>query len=292
MIPTLPPKVQKIWKVTGPIVLSALSIYITVLMIQPIALWLDPTFSLLANRGVGKIGITVLVIWQILLLLLTQSKAAVIDFLQTNLLFFKTSEWLKDFLKFFEIFALLHAAFLGVLYFAGYAYLVPVSIKFNFSFISKLLLGFVATFFLAWTEELIFRGTVYKIFVAELSPLTSAISASFIFMLAHNLTNPLALVTTDWKLGVGLFLLGLLLNLIFIVTGKLYTGMGIHAGLVFVKVFLRRVPFLAFMPPASLPFFMDKDLRQSVLVHLIFIVVNAILIFKFREKLLTNKLNP
>lgn len=289
MIPTLPPKMQKIWKVIGPIVLSALSIFISVLILQPIACWLNPTFSLLANRGIGKIGITVLVIWHILLLLATNSKLVLNDFLKTNLLFFKRKNWVAPFLKFFGIFAALHAAFLAILVFAGYADVVAVQTKFNCSFLLKILLGFVATFFLAWTEELIFRGTVYKIFATELCPLTSALAASTIFMMAHNLTNPLALVTYDWKLGAGLFLLGLLLNLVFIITGKLYTGMGIHAGLVFVKVFLRRVPFLAFAAPEMLPFFMNKDLRQSILVHIIFIVANLFLIFRFKSKLLKSE---
>ncbi|KKQ32379.1 MAG: hypothetical protein US49_C0009G0016 [candidate division TM6 bacterium GW2011_GWF2_37_49] len=276
---------QKFWKVIGPILLSALSIFISALILQPMACWLDPTFSLLANRGIGKIGITVLVIWHILLLLFS-TKSMLADFFQTNVNFFKNKKWIFSFLKMFAIFAFLHAAFLAVLVIAGYASIVEVSVKFNFSLISKIFVGFVATFFLAWTEEMIFRGTVYKIFVQELNPLISALCASLIFTLAHNLTNPIALVTYDWKLGAGLFLLGLLLNLIFIITGKLYAGMGAHAGLVFVKVFLRRVPFLIFLSSAELPFFMDKDLRQSVLVHLVFVIVNLILIYKFKDKLL------
>lgn len=280
---------QKIWKVIGPIALSALSIFISVLILQPIACWLNPTFSLLANRGIGKIGITVLVIWHIILLLITGRKLALNDFLQTNLLFFKNREWVGLFFKLFGIFAALHAFFLTLLVFAGYADIVPVSVNINGSFLFKIFLGFVATFFLAWTEELIFRGTVYKIFATEFCPLVSALAASAIFMLAHNLTNPLALVTYDWKLGFGLFLLGLLLNLVFIISGKLYTGMGIHAGLVFIKVLLRRVPLLAFAAPEILPFFIDKDLRQSILVHIIFIAVNLIVILKYKNKLLKSE---
>lgn len=289
MIPTFPPKMQKLCKVIGPILLSALSIFISVLILQPIVCLLNPTFSLLANRGVGKIGITVLVIWHILLALMTiMSKSMLDDFFKTNVAFFKNKNWISTFLIFFSIFAFLHALFLAILVTSGYANVVQIKINLDFSFALKMFIGVVATFFLAWTEELIFRGTVYKIFFEELNPLASALFASLIFMLAHNLTNPIALVTSDWKLGAGLFLLGLLLNLIFIITGKLYAGMGAHAGLVFVKVFLRRVPFLAFLPPSELPFFMDKDLRQSILVHIIFIIANLILIYKFRNNLLKN----
>lgn len=289
---------QKIWKVTGPIVLSALSILITFIFVQPVACWLDPTFSLFANRGIGKIGITVLVIWHIFLLLFNCDKKLLLDFWQTNFAFFKNLKWLKSFCLYFLIFSTLHVLFLALLYLSGFVIYVPTclpvvalaktghpelisgSIKPVISFALKMFIGIVATFFLAWTEELIFRGTVYKFFVQELSPVVSALLASLVFMLSHNLSNPLALVTSDWKLGAGLFLLGLLLNLIFILTGKLYTGMGVHAGLVFVKVFLRRVPFLVFLAPNTLPFFIDKDLRQSLIVHVAFILADIFLIIK------------
>ncbi|KKQ11666.1 MAG: hypothetical protein US22_C0018G0006 [candidate division TM6 bacterium GW2011_GWF2_36_6] len=281
LIPTLPPKkMQKIWQVTGPILLSALSILITFIFVQPVACWLDPTFSLFANRGIGKIGITVLVMWHIFLLLFNCDKKLLYDFWQTNFLFFKKTDWIKPFFLFFIVFSSFHALFLIALYFTGCLIYTPVQINYNLSFAIKMLVGVIATFFLAWTEELIFRGTVYKFFVQALSPITSAVFASLIFMLSHNLSNPLALVTIDWKLGAGLFLLGLLLNLIFILTGKLYTGMGAHAGLVFVKVFLRRIPFVAFLPPEQLSFFIDKDLRQSLCFHLAFILVDIILIIK------------
>lgn len=271
---------QKIWKVTGPIVLSALSLLITFIFVQPIACLLDPTFSLFANRGIGKIGITVLVIWHIFLLLFNCDKKVLSDFWQTNFLFFKDTKWIKSFCLFFLLFSSLHALFLTALYFMGSVVYAPVQISYNLSFAIKMLVGVIATFFLAWTEELIFRGTVYKFFVQELSPVTSAVLASVIFMLSHNLSNPIALVASDWKLGTGLFLLGLLLNLIFILTGKLYTGMGAHAGLVFVKVFLRRIPFVVFLPVEQLPFFVDKDLRQSLIFHLAFVLIDVILIIK------------
>ncbi len=271
---------RKIWQVTGPILLSALSILITFIFVQPVACWLDPTFSLLANRGIGKIGITVLVIWHIYLLLFNCDKKLLTDFWQTNFLFFKKMEWIRPFCFFFLISSTFHVLFLIFLYFSGCIIYTPIQMNYNLSFAIKMLVGVVATFFLAWTEELIFRGTVYKFFVQALSPVTSAVFASLIFMLSHNLSNPLALVTVDWKLGVGLFLLGLFLNLIFILTGKLYTGMGVHAGLVFVKVFLRRIPFVAFLPPEQLSFFVDKDLRQSLCFHLAFILFDIILIIK------------
>jgi hypothetical protein len=102
-------------------------------------------------------------------------------------------------------------------------------------------------------------------------------------MLCHDLTNPLNLITKDWKLGLGLFLLGMMLNIIFVITQKLYTGMGAHAGLVFVKVILRRARFLVFLPAAQLPCWVNPDLRQSVLIHIMFVAVNIGLIIRYRK---------
>jgi membrane protease YdiL (CAAX protease family) len=147
----------------------------------------------------------------------------------------------------------------------------------------SLLLGFVATFFLAWSEEAIFRGTLYPFLCRSFNPWAGMIATSFIFSLAHNLHNPLGLLTTEWRLGLGLFLLGLLLNTVFALSNKLYVSMGIHAGLVFVKVILRRIPLITLAP--TLPWYLHADLRQSTITHLLFIFTIAGIIFIYRERL-------
>ncbi len=272
------------FKSLGPIVLSAFSIFISFLLIQPIALLLDPTFSLFANKGMGKIGLTILVLVHIVWLLFMAPKAMWRSFIQTNFSFFLSRTWLKSFFSLFALFFILHLSFLGIFVFSGAAHLDLNCLQtLNSSFFFKVAFGFIATFFLAWTEELIFRGTVFPLLAQELSPLTSALIASFIFMAAHDLSNPLNLVTIHWKLGLGLFLLGLFLNLIFIVTKKLYAGMGVHAGLVFVKVLLRRLPLLAYAPISMIPWWLDIDLRQSPLVHAA-LLIGCILIVLYNRK--------
>ncbi len=256
------------FKSLGPILLSAFSIFITFLLVQPIALLLDPSFSLFANKGIGKIGLTVLVLVHILWLLFTAPKSRWLAFIQTNFSFFLSRTWLKSFFSFFVLFFVLHAAFLSIAVYSGAAHIDLNSLNMlKSSLFFQIAFGFIATFFLAWTEELIFRGTVFPLLAQELTPLPSALIASFIFMAAHDLSNPLNLLTIHWKLGLGLFLLGLFLNLIFIVTKKLYTGMGVHAGLVFVKVILRRLPLIVFAPISMIPWWMDNDLRQAPLIH-------------------------
>lgn len=276
------------WKSLGPIVISAFSVFITFLILQPLALLLDPAWTLLSSRSIGKITLTVIVIEHILLLIFLQSRQFLQQWFQTNLRFLESLRWLKSFFLFFLTFFCLHSLILLSFYCAGYLIYDPAWGIIKPSLVLRTAFGFVVTFFLAWTEELIFRGTVYPLLVQHLSKLESVFLASLIFMLCHDLTNPLNLMTKDWKLGLGLFLLGMMLNLIFVVTGKLYSGMGAHAGLVFVKVILRRARFLVFLPAAQLPLWVNEDLRQSTLIHALFAIVNLSLIIMHRKKLFSN----
>ncbi|MFA5074741.1 MAG: CPBP family intramembrane glutamic endopeptidase [Candidatus Babeliales bacterium] len=272
-------------------ILSAFSIFISFLILQPIACWLDPSFNLLANKNIGKIAFTFLVIYQIILLIYIQPKNFLKNFFETNFLFFKDKNFLKVFFKYFVIFFLLHSLLLAIFYSAGYLDYNPKWGYFSISLILKTLFGFIATFFLAWTEELIFRGTIYNFFVQNLKPITSIIFTSFIFMLVHDLHNPINLITKNWELGLGLFLLGIILNIIFVGTKKLYANIGAHAGLVFVKVVLRRAPFVLFLPPEILPFWVNKDLRMSPLTHLLFIITIFVLAYYYRKEIFVKKSN-
>jgi membrane protease YdiL (CAAX protease family) len=275
-----------LWKAIGPVILSALSLFIGFFILQPIALALDPTFSLLASRGTGKVAFITMVIFQVVLLLSIQSKKFFNQFLKTNLYFFKDAKWLKTFFKYFVIFFFLHLLTFSTFYFAGYSFFVSTWGAWSFSLISRIGFGFFVAFLLAWTEELIFRGTLFPYFEQTFSQIGSVFITSFIFMIVHDLQQPWRLLTTNIKLGLGLFLLGLLLNLVFAVTRKLYVGMGIHAGIVAVKVFFRRVPCIKFVDSSLWSWWVHKDLRQSYLVHFLFLL--SILIFGYvnRKKLL------
>ncbi|MFH1644135.1 MAG: CPBP family intramembrane glutamic endopeptidase [bacterium] len=281
-------RTQQVYKIAGPIILSALSILISFIILQPIALHLNPNFNLLASRGIGKVAFVTMIILQLLLFLTTQSQKFLNKFLQTSLYFFKEKKWVKTFLIYFVIFFILHSLLLVLFYFLGYAQYNPNWGNVNIGLILKLIWGFFVVFMLAWTEELIFRGMIYQYINQEFSKITSLFSASLIFMLAHDLTNPLNLITKNWKLGLGLFLLGFLLNTVFAITNKLYAGMGIHAGLVFVKVVLRKARFLI-IPGACLPFWLNSDLRQCLIVHILFVLLITGLLIKYRKILLNIK---
>ncbi len=276
-------KIARFFRAIGPIVLSALSLLISFCLLQPIACWFDPTFSLLANRGVGKVVFTIMILLHIMLLVTTASRAYRTTFWQTNISFLGTVGWIKQFFMFFSAFFVLHSLILAFVCYTDNAVFIQETLSRIVSKSGSLIWGFVATFFLAWTEEVIFRGTLFTFLAQKLPVITSALITSLIFALAHNLTNPLMLITQDWRLGLGLFLLGMLLNTVFAITNKLYIGMGIHAGLVFVKVVLRRIPCITYVP--TLAWWIDIDLRQSLFVHFLFLLTIITLILVYQKQL-------
>jgi membrane protease YdiL (CAAX protease family) len=280
--------VKQIPKLVGPIALSALSVFISFLILQPLALWLDPTFNLLASRGIGKVAFVSLIIYQIFLLLVLLPQKFFEKFLELNIYFFTQKGWLKRFFTYFAVFFSFHALLLFIFFMSNFVQYNPNWGTLSITLIYRILFGFFVVFMLAWTEELIFRGTIFLYFVQHLNPLPSLLLASTIFMFAHDLSNPLNLITKDWQLGLGLFLLGAMLNSICMTTKKLYTGMGAHAGIVFVKVILRRMPLLTFLPAAQLPFWVTRDLRTSPLVHILFFIVILGILLKNRTNFTKN----
>lgn len=276
---------HKKWKSLGPVVLSALSFGIIFFLLEPLARLLDPSLTLFASRGAGKIVQVILAIFHVILLISLQSRDFVATWFNKNIRFLGSIAWLKYFLSFFGLFFTLHTSLLGALWLAGYTQFNAAWGNCSASLFISIAFGFLVTFMLAWTEELIFRGTVLPLLKQFLSPLESIFWSALIFMLCHDFSNPLNLLTVDYKLGLGLFLLGFMLALIFHISGKLYCGMGAHAGLVFVKVIMRRAPLLIYLPASQLPWFVNQDLRQSFLVHALFVLVIVSLLFCYRDRL-------
>jgi membrane protease YdiL (CAAX protease family) len=275
----------QIWKSAGPIFLSALSLFLAFFLLQPFALWLNPEWTLRASRDVGKVAFVVMVIYQVVLLLSIQSRDFLHRFFQTNLFFFIEKGWFKKYLKFFSVFFLLHMLIILGLYFAGYVYFDASWGALSISLVGRIFFGFFVAFLLAWTEELIFRGTLFPYFEQTFSTFASLLITSFIFMFAHDVAAPWKMVTDNLSIGIGLFLLGFLLNVVFAVTQKLYIGMGIHSGLVAVKVFFRRVPCLKFVDSSLWGTLVNSDLRQSIIIHFLFLLLIVVLLVKYRRLL-------
>ncbi len=260
-----------------PIFYSALLLLITSIVTQFLGAFFNPAFNLLASRGTEKIIFTLLVIAHLLGLALTRSKCFFQESLEINVYFLWRKPWVRSYVILFSVFFSLHVLMLCFIGATGYlsynsAYQLTPKI------LGSICLGFVVTFFLAWTEELIFRGIFFRYIAHMVSPLMSVFVASLVFMLAHDLAGPWNLVTVHWQLGLGLFLLGVVLNLLFLISGKLYVSMGAHAGLVFVKVILRRIPLVSYLPTDQLPWWLAVDLRQSHLTHVLFMITILILL--------------
>lgn len=276
------PLAEKIVKSLGPVVLSAFSILICFFLLDPLARTVDPSYTLFASKGVGKITSTLIVILHIMLLASTWPAQQWQLFKDRYISFFiNKPSWIYSFGKTFVLFFFLHTLLLVGITLSPFAQFVSLDKPITLSLIGSCIFGFVATFFLALTEELVFRGLLLMHLKTQLKPLATCVVSAIIFSLAHNITAPWLLIYPDTALGIGLFLLGLLLALLATGTGSLAAGMGLHAGLVYVKVVLRRIPLITYTP--DLPWWLSQDLRQAALAHALFLIA-IIAVFLFYRK--------
>jgi membrane protease YdiL (CAAX protease family) len=275
--------VQKVFLAIRPVVLSALLLFVTANTAQNLITLFIPSFDILASKDLGKIVFTTLVFISLGFFVWLQSASFRFAWIKRNFGFLGNRAELTRFAQFFTLFFTLHALFLGICFALGFAHLQPAHITNFYKLAGQLLFGFCATFMLAYTEEVMFRGTLFPYFSQWLRPITAAFVTSLAFMIVHFLPNPLAQLLNDCPTGLGLFSLGFMLNLIFIKMGTMYANIGTHAGLVFVKVVLRKIRFLVFAPIATLPWLLHSDLRQAPLVHILFWCISVGLVVNLRK---------
>lgn len=281
--------VQKVFIRIRPVVVSALFLFFSSVLTQFCLSSVLPSFDILASKDLGKIIFTLLVFVALWIFVMQQSLPFRRAWHARNFIFLSSRQGIGIFARCFGCFFALHAFLLAVFYVCGVAQLHPggaVSLK----VMGQLLFGFGATFMLAYTEEVMFRGTVFPYLVQFMRPIVAVFFTALAFMTVHFLPNPVAQLWRDPAIALGLFLLGFMLNLIFIAGGTMYANIGAHAGLVFVKVILRKIRFLTIAPAVSLPWFLHDDLRQAPLVYLLFVCVIVGLIVWQRKKLFSNKI--
>lgn len=255
--------IQKLWHSIGPITISVLSFFISYLFLSPFFTSLFYPLTLLDNRGIGKLLFSCMALYQVLLFIFCAApklyNRCITDSIQW---LFTISGW-RHYIYFFMIGFSAHAILLCIFYYLGYAQVAPSLLSLlTFSKVIQCCMAAFITFLLAWSEESLFRGFFYNYFLQNHSQFFSVVLTSFIFMFAHGLSMPWLLITTEWRLGLGLFLLGLVLNMLYIKTGSLAASMGFHAGLVSLKVFLRRIPYITILPSSS--YLVSVDVRQSL----------------------------
>jgi membrane protease YdiL (CAAX protease family) len=273
---------RKIFQVVRPILLSAFALLVVSICTQQGMQFFMPHFQLLASKDLGKIIFTTLAFGAIALFIAQQPAAFRAAWVKRNLLFLTSRIGLRYFTGCFALFFFLHCLFLAICYTSGHGALQTVVNIQPFTLTGKLIFGFFVTFMLALTEEIIFRGTFYPYFVAFMRPIWAVLATSLLFMIVHFLPNPISQLYADWPVGLGLFLLGFMLNLIFIKAGSMYANIGTHAGLVYVKVILRKIRFFVFAPLPTLPWILHTDLRQAPIVHILFASIIIYLIISQR----------
>lgn len=249
-------------KSVGPILGSVLSFFCVFQIINPLATWLSPDYSLFLRRGVGGVFVLLITVFLCCCFASIQPRT-LLQRLRSHLSWPATAPGWRLFLLFFFWFALAHLILLSIYLLADAATFDTTALPLLLRRWPVLLVGFIATLFLAWSEELIFRGLLFDHFRQFHTLWPSAIASSCIFSLAHNLRAPWTLLTSEWRLGLGLFLLGMTLTIIAQWQRSLAASAGAHAGLVFIKVVLRKVPLVVI--PANAGLLFPTDLRTSLL---------------------------
>lgn len=280
--------VRKIFLRIRPIVFSALFLFITAWLAQISLSRTISGFDILASKDLGKIVFTLLVFAALGIFVAQQPSAFVCNWRKQNFGFLTQKKGAILFAKVFTIFFSLHALLLASFYLGGVAYFSP-SAFFSLKAFGQIVFGFFVTFMLAYTEEVMFRGTVFPYLLQFVRPIVAIFFTALMFMIAHFLPNPLIQLARDPAIAFGLFLLGFMLNLIFVAAGTMYANIGAHAGLVFVKVILRKVRFLVISTAPTLPWFLHHDLRQAPLVHGLFLLVIIGLMVWYRKILFSSK---
>jgi membrane protease YdiL (CAAX protease family) len=143
----------------------------------------------------------------------------------------------------------------------------------DLAYAGTFVLGILGACLVAITEETIFRGFLMSYLRwsdSRAVTIGAVLVSALVFATMHNIKNPLEWLTAEQlPLFVGLFLLGTLLAVTYIVTGSILCSIGIHAGLVaFGEVFLRQWIIKIDFSPWWLGGF--PDLRQAPLVWFAF----------------------
>lgn len=271
---------SKLYRFGGPLIIAALSLFFWSYSIQTIICYFNLGINILSEKNIGKIIFTFLALLHVDLFLRLQKKKYADSFYKTTFGLFTLWSSLTDFFSYFGLFFFIHLVVIALFVSMGHALFIPFFHALKYGFFKKAVWGFVATFFLVWSEEAIFRVALFSHFNRFISVRPAIFVTSFCFMVAHSFQDPVHFFVHEWRIAIGLFLFGVMLNSLYASTGKIITSMGAHAGIVFVKVLQRRILFVQFLPNINSVWLLDGDLRQSLLAYLLF----SLCIFYFLYK--------
>ena len=175
----------------------------------------------------------------------------------------------------------------GVVAFVGYSYLMRAFGIVEFIWrpgIERLLTAFFvafSAFAIALTEEILFRGFFLQTMLKDMPKWLAVGITGVIFIFFHDLANiqNFWTVPKHMMLAGGLFCLNVLLCTAYLKTRMLFLPIGIHSGLVFAKIFFRKMKLMQVLDHNSYLVGIDGDARRGVLAWLLFLT--GILVLRF-----------
>lgn len=181
----------------------------------------------------------------------------------------------------------------GAIAFVSYSALMGVfgvvEFRWNWSAVRTLSAFGIAfsAFGIALTEEILFRGFFLQTMLKDLPRWIAVILTGLIFVVFHDLAHPLSFFTEprQMMLAGGLFSLNVLLCMAYLKSGSLFLPIGIHAGLVYAKVFFRKMKMMYAIEPAnSYLFGLEGDARRGILAWILFLAGILILNYLITDR--------
>ncbi|MBI4395307.1 MAG: CPBP family intramembrane metalloprotease [Candidatus Omnitrophica bacterium] len=179
----------------------------------------------------------------------------------------------------------------GAIAFVGYSLLMGAFGAVVFTYrpgFGRLVTAFVVAFSgftIALTEEIMFRGFFLQTLLKDLPKWIAVTVTGLIFVVFHDLANPLSFFTQprQMMLAGGLFSLNLLLCMAYLKTRSLFLPVGIHSGILFAKIFSRKMKMIG-AGVDSYWLGLEADARRGFLAWIFFILGIFILNYLITER--------
>ncbi|WP_274628363.1 CPBP family intramembrane glutamic endopeptidase [Arvimicrobium flavum] len=252
-------------------------IFVVCAAVELVLRWSGAGVSLTDTRGVGQVGLFVIIIPFLIGFAARRGGGPLVFMKPYNANFGRAlagfaAMWVQAVLLMIIAYALL--SWMGYVSWSQEAWA-----NFSLTLLRKTITALLVVVVLAYTEEMIFRafvmrhlrynGTFWVGFWA-------VVIGSAIFSVTHLISYKDA--WTLWDVGgllFGLWLLGSLFAITYIATGSIACSMGVHAGLLGFKVFLRRTDLLVYQPDV---WWLGgtEDIRMAPISWLLMILIAAI----------------
>lgn len=257
-------------KIAGFILVFAAVIFGTEFFIEIV---LQKDADLLIHHGIGQVIFYLLFVLNVFLFQTYVNKQS---FMSLGLKPFPG--WKRTFLNGFIAGALAFAFYTTLTKFAG---VVDFQNRWGIErFLTAFAVAFSA-FGIATTEEILFRGFFFQTLLKDLPKWPAIMMTSILFVLFHDLANVSSFWTVPDKmmLAGGLFSLSVLLCFAYLKTGSLYLPIAVHSGLVFAKVFFKKMKMVTVVEPESYLWAINGDARRGVAAWILFLAGIFILDF-------------